>query len=302
MKDRQHKGFSMKNGLKVDVKRSLATARAAVAALVMALSVMACGDKGDPSRDDLLALLNNKLPTTTINLDKDAAYRELLKEFNKTLADNDKAADIDAYLAILNIRNATKTADIQNNGKGKDVLTLSGLDAAKAGEGVDDYYNKLIAELQVINDDFLVRLGNNNHNLAVGVDVYTWGLTNKERDDLIVELQRTFEGLGPQTIGRLDDNKIMEFGIVNGLKPSAEWYTGFHKGFKESGMHIAYFPPEDIKSMSSIISSVRLDVQDPNVALPRIPNDWIDGVPPSNAGRTAVGLRAYEAAQESKAW
>ncbi|MCL2557853.1 MAG: hypothetical protein FWE09_05185, partial [Treponema sp.] len=140
--------------------------------------------------------------------------------------------------------------------------------------------------------ELLVRLSGNEHKRDVSVDAHTWGLNDTERATLKAELKAAFLDLELREMERLADNKIMEFGIIKDLD---NWYTGFVSGSEENGKHVSYFPPEDIDRLLNIINGGRLDIQDPNVILPNIPNDWVNGVPPSNAGRSA---RLYNAAQE----
>jgi len=290
----------MKNGLKVDVKRSLATARAAVAALVMALSIIACGNNGngngDTSHEDLLAMLNGKLPKPSISLEHGVDYPGLTKEFSSVLADKDKVAELNKHLGLLDIKKTKNAAVIGQDSMGKGMLTLPGLDADAAGKGVDDYYG------QLPNDGPLVTLSGNEHDPKVSVNTLTWGFNNAEREELIEQLEAAFGNLSAIGIKRLADLADQElaidkFGIVKGLKPSVEWYIDFLKGPKENGMHIVYFPPEDIKSMGSIINGARLAIV--NDRVPNTPDTWIDGVPPANAGRAAAELSSYDAAQES---
>ena len=150
--------------------------------------------------------------------------------------------------------------------------------------------------LTISDGEYLVTL-KNKHNPTVTVDAHTWGFNDKERDDLITELETAFENLNAIVIGRLadladKDLTIDKFGVVKGLKPSVEWYIDFIKGPKENGMHIAYFPPEDIKSLGGIITDARAYII--NGKVPNTPDTWADGLPPSNAGGSAAELMSYE--------
>ena len=122
---------------------------AAILALVLACTNPASGDPGigsipPPERLALLNLLATQLPNVKSTVAEGSEYEGLIRNFNRILVTEGEAPFVDEHLARLYISLEAQEGIWDDNGKGKDILTLPGSNGRLAGNGLADYIDEVI--------------------------------------------------------------------------------------------------------------------------------------------------------------